>query len=401
MSDGTLRCLPTPLTRINSREEEEQEEDFKIVEVDSLHTQRRGSARSWDLSDRQDLDDLSSEDPTKPELTDQSSLLHIGQLCQLYEHLPARLEQCPWSLVYSTQRHGTSLGTLYKSMGGMDCSTSTLTVIRDNYGQVFGAFCPTTLRISLSYYGTGHTFLFSFSPQLQVYEWKFSNSFFVKGSPDYLAFDDGLIHGRSQRCDTFDNDVLSSSDDFLINDLEGAALALSLSSCSSAGEEMRLEKVDVTAALPHPVPPSPPVPAPKPSSALPRSSSSMEPHGQKAPLPLDGGPLLGVPPLVLCVHGEEAQHYQVEEGSYHCQPHQDVHEAEGHIGRLLLEVLLLLQGHKVPIPNGGECDKAVVVGMEEGPGLVVGEGCCPNTQGADAGQEAHQDHVLHGHLSPP
>jgi hypothetical protein len=39
----------------------------------------------------------------------------------------------------------------------------------------------------MSYYGTGHTFLFSFSPQLQVYEWKFSN--FVKGCPDYLAFD--------------------------------------------------------------------------------------------------------------------------------------------------------------------------------------------------------------------
>lgn len=55
---------------------------------------------------------------------------------KLNEHLPARLEQCPWSLVYSTQRHGISLGTLYKSMGGMDCSTSTLTVIRDNCGQV-------------------------------------------------------------------------------------------------------------------------------------------------------------------------------------------------------------------------------------------------------------------------
>ncbi|XP_070962127.1 TLD domain-containing protein 2-like isoform X1 [Oncorhynchus clarkii lewisi] len=225
-----VRQASPSFQRINSRDEENQEKDFEIVEVDSLHTQRRC------LSDRQDLDYLSSEDPTKPELTDQSSLLHIGQLCQLNEHLPARLEQCPWSLVYSTQRHGTSLGTLYKSMGGMDCSTSTLTVIRDNCGQVFGAFCPTTLRISLSYYGTGHTFLFSFSPQLQVYKWKFSNSFFVKGSPDYLAFggggglfglwlDDGLIRGQSHRCDTFDNDVLSSSDDFLINDLEVWAIS--------------------------------------------------------------------------------------------------------------------------------------------------------------------------------
>lgn len=40
-----------------------------------------------------------------------------------------------------------------------------------------------------------------------------------------LWLDDGLIRGQSQRCDTFDNDVLSSSDDFLINDLEVWAIS--------------------------------------------------------------------------------------------------------------------------------------------------------------------------------
>lgn len=37
--------------------------------------------------------------------------------------------------------------------------------------------------------------------------------------------------------------------------------------------------------------------------------------------------------------------------------------------------------------------------MEEAPSLKVRESCSPNTQCTNAGQEAHQDHVLHGHLS--
>lgn len=108
---------------------------------------------------------------------------------------------------------------------------------------------------------------------------------------------------------------------------------------------------------------------------------------------------MSIPPLILSVHGEEAQHHQVQEGPNDSQPDQDVHEAERHVGRLLLEVLLLLQGHKVPEADSGECDEAVVVGVEEAPSLKVGEGCGTNTQCADAGEEAHQDHVLHGHLS--
>ncbi|KAF3860690.1 hypothetical protein F7725_000945 [Dissostichus mawsoni] len=74
-------------------------------------------------------------------------------------------------------------------------------------------------------------------------------------------------------------------------------------------------------------------------------------------------------------------------------PMTDVHEAECHVGGFLLEVLLLLQGHKVSKANGGECDEAVVVSVEEAPSLKV-----PNTQCSNAGQEAHQHHVLHGHL---
>ena len=107
---------------------------------------------------------------------------------------------------------------------------------------------------------------------------------------------------------------------------------------------------------------------------------------------------MSIPPLILSVHGEEAQHHQVQEGPDDSQPDQDVHEAERHVGRFLLEVLLLLQGNEVPEADSGERDETVVVGMEEAPSLKVGEGCGANTQCTNAGEEAHQDHVLHGHL---
>ena len=141
-------------------------------------------------------------------------------------------------------------------------------------------------------------------------------------------------------------------------------------------------------------------PAPPPVAASALLTPHMEAHGpfQKAPVPLQRCPFLSVSPLVLSVHGEEAKHHQIEEGPDDGQPHQDVQEAEGHIGRLLLEVLLFLQGHKVPEADGGERDEAVVVRMEEAPSLKVGERCGSHTQRSDAGQEAHQDHVLHGHL---
>ncbi|XP_036390007.1 TLD domain-containing protein 2-like isoform X2 [Megalops cyprinoides] len=187
--------------------DDEDQEDLEIIETDSVFTQRRNSGA----------------------LNPASELLqHISK------YLPPRLVQCTWTLAYSALRHGTSLRTLYKGTLGLDCCT--LTVIKDTCGQVFGAFCSAPLKVSLSYYGTGQTFLFSFSPHLKVYRWTRGNSYFVKGSMESLVFgggrghfglwvDEDLHHGRSQRCETFDNDILSTDEDFLINDLEVWALS--------------------------------------------------------------------------------------------------------------------------------------------------------------------------------
>lgn len=90
-------------------------------------------------------------------------------------------------------------------------------------------------------------------------------------------------------------------------------------------------------------------------------------------------PLLGIPLFVFWVHGHEAQHYQVEEGADHSQTHQDVNEAEDHVALLFLQRFSFLQCHIVSKTDSGQCDKAVVVGLKEGPSLKVRESQRPRT----------------------
>ena len=98
---------------------------------------------------------------------------------------------------------------------------------------------------------------------------------------------------------------------------------------------------------------------------------------------------------------QEAQDHEVEEGADDREPQEDVQEAEGHVGRLSLQRLVVLQRHKVAEADGGERDEAVVVGVEEGPALEVREGGGPEGQGARAHQQPGHRHVLGGHARPP
>ncbi|XP_064586143.1 TLD domain-containing protein 2 isoform X3 [Zonotrichia leucophrys gambelii] len=121
---------------------------------------------------------------------------------QLGPQLPPRLTQQPWHLLYSTGRDGFSLRTLYRS--GARPDSPALLLIRDTEAQVF--------------------------------RWTGRNDFFVNGDVNLLMVGggsgrfglwlDGDLHrGGSQRCETFDNEILSQREEFCIQDLEMWGLA--------------------------------------------------------------------------------------------------------------------------------------------------------------------------------
>ncbi|KAI4901309.1 hypothetical protein NFI96_021128 [Prochilodus magdalenae] len=230
------RNKPSRLWYEGSVEDEEDDEDFHVVEAMDEQQDRpglNGPCPAWDVSRSLGMEDADLSVVCELKISEESRLLSVRQLQQLSRHFPDMLSVCDWMLVYQTETHGSSLRTLYRTTEQLDHCM--VLMIRDTFGQVFGAVCSAPLRMSSHFFGTGQTFLFSFSPHLQVYKWTGDNSYFIKGSVDSLQFGGGsgrsglwlngdLIRGRSQSCDTFDNDVLSSTEDFLIGELEVWAL---------------------------------------------------------------------------------------------------------------------------------------------------------------------------------
>uniref|UniRef100_A0A7N5JNW4 Oxidation resistance protein 1 n=1 Tax=Ailuropoda melanoleuca TaxID=9646 RepID=A0A7N5JNW4_AILME len=132
------------------------------------------AAREWEITTREDVNskqiaplkaDLESES-FRPNLSDPSELLLPDQIEKLTKHLPPRTIGYPWTLVYGTGKHGTSLKTLYRTMTGLD--TPVLMVIKDSDGQVFGALASEPFKVSDGFYGTGETFVFTFCPEFEV-----------------------------------------------------------------------------------------------------------------------------------------------------------------------------------------------------------------------------------------
>lgn len=219
-----------------------REPGFVVVKRNEDPESSEGSAndaptRLWEITTREDVNsrqtasiktDLEPE-AFRPNLSDPSQLLQVDQIEKLTKHLPPRTIGYPWTLVYSTAKHGMSLKTLYRTMLGLD--TPVLLVIKDSDAQVFGALASEPFKISDCFYGTGETFLFTFCPDFQVFKWTGDNMFFIKGDMDSLAFGGGggefalwmdgdLYHGRSHSCKTFGNSTLSKKEDFIVQDIE-------------------------------------------------------------------------------------------------------------------------------------------------------------------------------------
>lgn len=191
--------------------------------------------KDWEITTKEEVNSkhMVKSDPEpesfRPNLNEPSDLLQPDQIEKLAKHLPPRTIGYPWSLAFSTSKHGMSIKSLYRTMQSQD--SPVLMVIKDSDGQLFGALASEPFKVSDGFYGTGETFVFSFCPDLEVFKWSGDNMFFIKGDPDSLAFGGGggefglwldgdLYHGRTHSCKTFGNPMLSKTEDFYVQDIE-------------------------------------------------------------------------------------------------------------------------------------------------------------------------------------
>ncbi|XP_069751321.1 nuclear receptor coactivator 7 isoform X2 [Narcine bancroftii] len=164
-----------------------------------------------------------------PVLQGKSCLMESSHIEKISQCLPPRTVGHPWRLAFSTSSHGFSLKSLYRKVADID--SPVLLVVKDTCGQLFGALTSHPPKPSDYYYGTGETFLYTFNLDFKIFQWTGENSFFIKGSLDSLALgggsghfglwlDEDLNHGRSNPCTTFNNSILSKTEDFMVQDLE-------------------------------------------------------------------------------------------------------------------------------------------------------------------------------------
>ncbi|XP_074043616.1 nuclear receptor coactivator 7 isoform X2 [Macrotis lagotis] len=218
-----------------------KEQGFVVVEKEELNMVdnffSEPTTKSWEIITVEEAKRRKStcsyyeedEDESLPVLKHHSALLENMHIEQLARRLPARVQGYPWRLAYSTIEHGTSLKTLYRKSASLD--SPVLLVIKDMDNQIFGAYATHPFKFSDHYYGTGETFLYTFSPNFKVFKWSGENSYFINGDISSLELGGGggrfglwldadLYHGRSNSCSTFNNDILSKKEDFIVQDIE-------------------------------------------------------------------------------------------------------------------------------------------------------------------------------------
>uniref|UniRef100_A0A0K0EHW0 Oxidation resistance protein 1 n=1 Tax=Strongyloides stercoralis TaxID=6248 RepID=A0A0K0EHW0_STRER len=192
-------------------------------------------------------DSLQDLEMPLPEGSTSSQILDDFMIRQIADILPPRAEGYPWVSVYSSEKHGFSLSTFYRKMAEFGEEMSPiLIIIRDTKGHVFGAVVSTPVYPCEHYYGTGDScLLFRFTGEyphtreLRHYTWTGDNQFFINATKDFLSVGAGQGHyglwldadinnGISQKCQTFDNELLAGGEqeEFVVQFIEAFGFSM-------------------------------------------------------------------------------------------------------------------------------------------------------------------------------
>lgn len=148
--------------------------------------------------------------------------LNVQRAEALRVHLPVYLQIAPWRLLYSLYDHGSDMTQFYRNVASHRC---TVLLISTTCGALFGGVASHEWRPTTSYYGSGMSFLFRFSPTgvLSVYPWSGENEYFQWASSEQIAMggggkgfgfvvDNDFRAGSTACCATFNNMPLTAAD---------------------------------------------------------------------------------------------------------------------------------------------------------------------------------------------
>ena len=165
-----------------------------------------------------------------PKLDVPSDILSAYQLKELYEFLPDSHQYSDLNRVFTITIDGSSLKTFYDKCQGI---SNSILVVKDDEGNIFGAYASEAFEPTKNFMGTGECFLFSFfkGNKIHVFHSTGINRFFMYCDDEQLSFgcsDDyfslaltkDFLEGYTHTTQTYQNLPLSSKDKFIIVKLE-------------------------------------------------------------------------------------------------------------------------------------------------------------------------------------
>lgn len=212
---------------------------FRVMSTVKMVERARTRAKSVILDEKVTKVPTVQYDPRKPSDFLQKSLLSKELALELQGVFPWQQRYKEWELAFSPVEHGSSMNTFFRQQQG-----ASLTVVRDQEGNVFGGFAQEAWRPQHLGFGVPESFVFFLrkgDSSLQssnadaftrtahfdifwaapkeggVIQQCTSNMF---GFGQALLVHDEFLRGTTQACETFGCPQLSKAEDFVIRHFE-------------------------------------------------------------------------------------------------------------------------------------------------------------------------------------
>ena len=165
-----------------------------------------------------------------PKLDVPSEIFTSIQLKELHSKLPSYHQYTNLKRIFTISVDGCALRSFYTKCEKVNNS---IIVVKDDEGNVFGAYASESFAPKFTFYGTGECFLFTFykDNRIQVFNSTEKNDHYMYGDNDQICFgcsDDyfslalthDFLEGYSKKTQTYDNESLNKRDKFTIVKLE-------------------------------------------------------------------------------------------------------------------------------------------------------------------------------------